>query len=600
MENMKTVTKRIVAGVLTASVLLMCGINETNVNAASIEQEETTSQDSVSAEMSNSIAMLNYLTVVNQQINESSNSKLYLEDVYSSLINNTSPNAVDDRTQIQLGDMLDTIDQYRMIDVKRDRLLYVYEQNKAQALRDAVPNPLGLLSSVQSLSWPKLIASVTYMAIDAKSSYDTSIANAEMQYLQDGWELDDAATKALSNSRESLFDYMIDMVQDKKIPDDYALTENAVNEFVKCKNTKNVSRRIQFLESNKGTYERFGEYWLVLAESYYSNGDYGKCLESMQTYERVQAKIFRKDHGLAKTIPLAVVAAEESISNKIQCDNTIKHYVELLTKNIGTEDWALRYFAAQTYLDLYVRTNDQSNLEKAYSLALDNVNYLIDEQRNQNSTYLADVKKKAEPKGATKAQIKEIKEYNKMLEEERKTKLSPIYEPLRLNCDLLFGLAEELDVPEAEQKKIEKILHGANRNESLFLNSVLDEKYYFEKPESSDGDGIEMEKGVLNIPVSLVSDETKIKVKVGTGMSAVVADDWQLKKVERKTKGDITTFTAQYTSKKADKATYNDGIKIAVEITSIDDKECQPIKVNFKTKKEKRLMFSDYKFERTN
>ena len=169
MENMKTVTKRIVTGVLTASVLLMCGINVTNVNAASIEQEETTSQDSVSAEMSNSIAMLNYLTVVNQQINESSNSKLYLEDVYSSLINNTSPNAVDDRTQIQLGDMLDTIDQYRMIDVKRDRLLYVYEQNKAQALRDAVPNPLGLLSSVQSLSWPKLIASITYRATVGKA-----------------------------------------------------------------------------------------------------------------------------------------------------------------------------------------------------------------------------------------------------------------------------------------------------------------------------------------------------------------------------------------------------------------------------------------------
>ena len=154
-------------------------------------------------------------------------------------------------------------------------------------------------------------------------------------------------------------------------------------------------------------------------------------------------------------------------------------------------------------------------------------------------------------------------------------------------------------MPEAEQKKIEKILHGANRNESLFLNSVIDEKYYFEKPESSDGDGIEMEKGVLNIPVSLVSDETKIKVKVGTGMSAVVADDWQLKKVERKTKGDITTFIAQYTSKKADKAAYNDGMKIAAEIDSIDDKDCQPIKVNFKTKKEKRLMFNDYKFERT-
>ena len=601
MIRIKGTFNRVIAGVLVISLTLTSNLMCLNTRATSTNQEEkdSSSENQITPEMSNSIAMLNYLTVVNQQINASNNSKLYLEEVYSSLINNTSPNAVDDRTQIQLGDMLETIDQFRMIDVKRDRLLYVYEQNKAQALRDAVPNPLGLLAGVRSFNLAQLLASVAYMAIDAKASYDTSIAEAEMEYLQDGWALDDEATNALNISRENLFDYMIDMVQDKKIPDEYALTENAVDKFVNCKNNTNVSRRIQFLESNESTYERFGEYWLVLAESYHANGEYQKCLDAIKKYESVQAKIFRKDFDLEKAMPLAIVAAEECIDDSNKCNAEINHYVELLTKNLDTDDWDLRYFAAQTYVDLYSRTNDIGYLNKAYKLVLDNVNYLIDEQKKQNSTYIAEIKKKEEPKGATKQEKKEIKEYNKMIAEERKTKLPSIYEPLYLNCDLLFALADELQISESEQQRIEKILHGSSRKDSLFLVKALNDKYYFEVPVSNENDEITYEKGKLIVPVSMISDKGNIRVTIGTGMAAVTADDWKIEKVEREKSGDISTFKAVFTSDKAKKATYNDGTKVEVEITPVKDSNCSDIKASFKTNVTKKAMFTNYDFVRT-
>ncbi len=600
MIRIKGTFNRVIAGVLVISLTLTSNLMCLNTRATSTSQEEkdSSSENQITPEMSNSIAMLNYLTVVNQQINASNNSKLYLEEVYSSLINNTSPNAVDDRTQIQLGDMLETIDQFRMIDVKRDRLLYVYEQNKAQALRDAVPNPLGLLAGVRSFNLAQLLASVAYMAIDAKASYDTSIAEAEMEYLQDGWALDDEATNALNISRENLFDYMIDMVQDKKIPDEYALTENAVDKFVNCKNNTNVSRRIQFLESNESTYERFGEYWLVLAESYHANGEYQKCLDAIKKYESVQAKIFRKDFDLAKAMPLAIVAAEECIDDSNKCNEEINHYVELLTKNLDTDDWDLRYFAAQTYVDLYSRTNDIGYLNKAYKLVLDNVNYLIDEQKKQNSTYIAEIKKKEEPKGATKQEKKEIKEYNKMIAEERKTKLPSIYEPLYLNCDLLFALADELQISESEQQRIEKILHGSSRKDSLFLVKALNDKYYFEVPVSNENDEITYEKGKLIVPVSMISDKGNILVTIGTGMAAVTADDWKIEKVEREKSGDISTFKAVFTSDKAKKATYNDGTKVEVEITTVKNSDCPNVNASFKTNVTKKAMFTNYEFER--
>ena len=51
--------------------------------------EETT----LTNEQRNAIAMLNYITVLTQDINASKNSRLYMEEAYSSLINNTYPNA---------------------------------------------------------------------------------------------------------------------------------------------------------------------------------------------------------------------------------------------------------------------------------------------------------------------------------------------------------------------------------------------------------------------------------------------------------------------------------------------------------------------------
>lgn len=77
---------------------------------------------------------------------------------------------------------------------------------------------------------------------------------------------------------------------------------------------------------------------------------------------------------------------------------------------------------------------------------MNNVNCLVNEQRELNAVYLAPVVEAEEPKGATKEQKEEIKAYNKMLKEIRKTELPPVSEPLLLNCELLFALADELAI----------------------------------------------------------------------------------------------------------------------------------------------------------
>ncbi len=255
--------------------------------------------------------MLNYLAVLTQQINSARNSRLFIEEAYSSLINNTHPNAIDENTQFHLASILDALENYRMIAVQRDRLKYIYEQNQAQALRRSLPSPLPLISLSKSKKIMKDLLSLTFMAVDAYASYIDQKAANDLRDMEATWALDDEEVKGLHGIRKQTFNYMIETVNAYKLSGDQALNENAVDEFVAWKNNTNIVQRILFLESNHRTYKDFGSYWLTLAQSYYANEDFDKCLDALSNYDKLQTRIFRKDYDLAKVLPMAIVAAKE-------------------------------------------------------------------------------------------------------------------------------------------------------------------------------------------------------------------------------------------------------------------------------------------------
>lgn len=513
----------------------------------------------------NSINMLNYLVMLTQEINAATNGRLYLEEAYSSLINNTLPEAVDNRTLVEINYLLDTLEDYRMIAVKRERIQYIYEQNQAQALRNALPNPLGLISAVHSFSLSGLIASVSYMALDSINSYLTSSAQADMQYLQDGWDLDDKQAAVLHGIRKGTFNYMVETVREYQLPGKLALTEQAVSDFVIWKNKSNNLQVIQFFEENRETYQAFGPYWLTLADCYFRNGDYAKCLEAIAQYELLNTQIFRRDYEYARILPLAIIAAHEE-QDTISYIETATRYSETILRNTTNNEWPLRYFAAQTFIELFSLTNNHDYLLRAYDIALSNVNYMVEEQKSLNSTYLENVKTITADKTATKSQQEEIKQYNKLLTEKRKTELPPMYEPLLLNCELLFSLAEELGMPETELQRIDGILH--ENGEPIFLIEPINAQYSMKSDPDIDSlkECIVFDGTLLSIPVQLVSEQYSIKVSVTTDGETIVYDDWTLKKVERKGKSDISSFVAHFSSKAIKKHKFAVGARISVKI----------------------------------
>ena len=554
----------------------------------------------------NSITMLNYLAALTEEINASRNSRLFLESAYSTLLNNTHPNAVDVKTQSQLEFLLDTLNNYRMIAVKRNRLQFIYEQNRAQAIRDAVPNPLGLLSAVSSFDWKKAAASVVYMAVDSYTSYKSSTAQAEMQFIQDGWELDDEEQKVLNEINIETFGYLNSTVRELGLKGNdalLALTPDDVNDFVKWKASTNVSQRIRYLETYQNKYKAFGEYWLVLAESYFSHEDYDKCLEAVSAYESLDMSIFREDHGYSKVLPLAIISAAE-IYNEDAYIIAAEHYANAIIQNTyNNKEWSLRYFAAQTYIDLFSKTNKEDYLSMAFEIALDNVNWLVDAQKEQNNVYLADVVAQQIPKDATEAEKKEIENYNKQLIEDRKTDLPPVYEPLLLNCELLFAIADEMHISDANKTNIDEILH--ENGSSLFLIPELDAKYwFFPKIENStySSSKVEFNGKELIIPAEIVSKDANIVVNIVSKESgeAITFDDWKLIKVERSDKNNPKTFSAFFTSTEAEKYSYGFDATIRIDIQAKKGINTEVVSFVFVTVNTKTNIFAQIAFWNSN
>ena len=524
---------------------------------------ETIAADGMTDEQRNSMNMLNYLAVVTQEIHEAKNSRLFLENAYSQLLSNTHPNAIDHGTLVHIEDMLDTLEGFRMIQEKRERLEFISEKQKAEAIRAAVPNPLGLISATQSKNLLKIAASVIYMTVDSATSYSAAKDQAQMQYLEQGWELADEEAEELHDSRKGTFSYMVKTVTAYDLPGDLALSEDAVNEFVKIKNNDNVARRISFLEFNEDIYKGLGMYWLTLAESYFENGQHEKGLETLSTYEKLNSQIFRKDYDYAKILPLAICSAGEVYDGE-KYVQTVEYYIRQIEANTDSDDWAAHYFAAQAYISLYSDTKDSNYLEKAYRLVKNNVTQLADVQEQLNEQYLAEIKTLEIPDDATKDKKHEIKEYNKMLKETRKTELPPVCEPFVLNCDLLFALADELRISPLEKTKIDQILHSGDA--PLFLDVLLDNKYSFAL-DSLDITALEIEftGSELRVPASLLATTSKISVEVSAENSQAKFDDFVVSKVERDETG-FEMFDVILESDTAGDYDYAEGMTVAIRI----------------------------------
>ena len=554
-----------------------------------IPPQEEVNEMGLTEKQRNSFSMLYYLAITAEEIRISKDNRLILDDIYTSLLNDINPGAIDEITQDHLTNLRDIIKSYQNISIKRDRLQYIYNQNKAVAIRSAVPNPLAILSVTNSFNWKKLVASVVYTSVDSYNNYKGTNEAIDQEFLLSGWELDDEETETIQKNRERAFDYMVDIVQEYDLDGKMTLNEKAIETFAEICAIESVQQKVRRLESEEETYKLLGNYWLELADCYYETSQYRKCLNCVDKYNELATGIYRKDYNYVQILPEAIVAAQETYYGDAYISN-IEAFADDIIENTSTEDWSIRYFVAQVYLDLYARTDDREYLEAAYNIAYDNVTILLEEQQTLNITYLEDVKEleieepdyrflteeeKKEVKQEYKDEQKRLKAYNKAMKEKRKVELPPLYEPLILNCDLLFALAEEMHINNLEMKEIEDILQTDING--VFLTKPINEQYSFST--SSSDYSINFSKDKIVIPVDLMATEAEIVVLVIDNNKTVTFDDCTVTKVERE-KDTIESFYAYVSSDQMKDYEWTEDSKAIVKI--INNDEDNPLIFRFK------------------
>ena len=556
-----------------------------------------TSDDSTEIELSdmqkNAIAMLYHLATTTETIRISKDNRVILEDIYTSLLNEINPGAIDETTQDHLDNIRIVIGNLLNIQSKREQLQYIHNQQKAAAMKEAVPDPLAILSMTNSLNWKKLALNTVFTVVDSYNNYKSANDSADQEFILSGWELDDTEKEVIRKNRDNSFNYMTDIVQqygsdENKIDlGKLTLNEKEITDFAEICAIEEVYRKIERLTSKEDVYKLFGNYWLELASCYFETENYEKCLNCISKYEDLGIDIFRQDFNIVPLLPKAITAARETYSEKEYISYAQK-FADAIIENSSDKDWSVRYFAAQTYMDLFAKTNNQAYLEKAYKVIKENVNLLIDKQQDLNKTYLSDVQKetlgekesKKLSKKELKAEQKRIDAYNDSLEEARKTELPPLYEPLVLNCDLLFALANELKIDNSEKTVINKILQ--TETNGVFFSDAVNDKYCFDTTPKDYSINLKKDKVIVN--ANLLTQGSTIKITVVDGKETTVFDDFNIKSVNRTGKT-VDSFEAQYDSKKMRSYKWSSNAKIKVEISN--GKSFETVVLNYKVKEHK-------------
>ncbi|MDR0429545.1 MAG: hypothetical protein LBH58_03585 [Tannerellaceae bacterium] len=204
-----------------------------------------------------------------------------------------------------------------------------------------------------------------------------------------------------------------------------------------------------------GFIHKVAPYWLALADIYYDLEQYQECLNAIQIYESVQAPIFRKDFDLARVLPKAILSASNIYNNNPTYVSTAKRYLQKIKDNTNEKDWALRYFAAQTYISLAAISDRRANLQEAYDLIVENIIYLSREQDKLQKSYAAEI---TMPEDLIGEQKKQAERLVRQLKDERKTELPPMHSALALNYQTVFLLMDELGKNQAERIRVSGIL----------------------------------------------------------------------------------------------------------------------------------------------
>ena len=277
----------------------------------------------------------------------------------------------------------------KLVDIQRERLEFLHEEKQKSSLTALVPNALSVatVAITTGLTNPLgAIIGVVGTAVSSVSSYMDAKNQANLEYMQSQWELDDQEMDILLELGKGIYDYKCQIATSLNIPTELTLSTEDLEAFVNFCNEPNAATRyIKLLNLDKRL-EILPDFWMELALTTYELGNYEATLSYIEKFEEIYYPVIYHDSDYAH-----LLMVKSDCINQLSSETKypeLEEIGDLLLAHIGAEDWQGRFYVLSLYMEIFRATNDVEILKKAYSLFPSVLVEIGDEYSSDLASYL--------------------------------------------------------------------------------------------------------------------------------------------------------------------------------------------------------------------
>ena len=275
----------------------------------------------------------------------SSGDRLMLDREYNSIINNLRMGEINaDPALIELyQEIVRVIHKGRLRDDIRTAISKSASERKCKSIREIITGNFLKSFSFNKLRW------LGKLAVSSASEYFTQ--QKEIQQNNDTVlrlkhdeldEYDELQRKLLGSSWSLLRNY--------HLPDNYRLTQKALDKFSSAINEPAPSKRNRMLKYLEGDFSMYAPYWFYRAKSSYEAGN-DEAVKYFERFGEVWRPVLKRDPYKAEAMKYKIEVLMSSESSQGNAEEVLK-CLEEMRANTELEDWANNIFAGMVYFSL--------------------------------------------------------------------------------------------------------------------------------------------------------------------------------------------------------------------------------------------------------
>lgn len=246
-----------------------------------------------------------------------------------------------------------TLDDNKSIHEKKERLKYLFDQDRSRQISALVPNALNVLTIAITAGDPlKSIIAVTGTALSSVTNYVNEKQRAELELIQQNWELDDQQTVIFNNLLRSLREYLSQVSNKYGFTNEQLSSDRTLRDFIMIIDKKpNPEERFLAISTQQFRNELsiFPEYWKEMATASYNMGDYASALDYIREYEARYVQTMYHDNGYANLMQIKAYCVLDLYPPGPEKNKELLRLADEITRMSLTQDWIQQYFCVELY-----------------------------------------------------------------------------------------------------------------------------------------------------------------------------------------------------------------------------------------------------------